>query len=409
MSARCASIRLGLGLAASALLAACAIQPTKPPPQPATVIAHPESSTTIAPLATEGEPWASLTATFVLQDCADDPLIRSLGAMYTRSPARFEQLLRESLPLMMYVQRQLRTAGIPGEFAMLPMLESSYAPHEPSRRGDPAGMWQLMPRTAHLHGVVVNGHYDGRLDPVASTTAAIKMLTALDERFGDWRLVDMAYNAGPYAVLGALREHPDLGDGAIPAIPVSNTTRKHLAKLMALSCILRQPGHFHVELPRPTADDTLATVEVPAGTRLAVAADMAEIPESRLRALNPGYRGAQVPANSPRILLLPSRAAQSLASALEVGASEPVAKADKVHPADTDGGDDALAPDASAPGQDPGAVASTPVDAKRHRVREGETLWSIARRYHVTVGDLKRWNGLRGDHLQPGELLRTGG
>src|SRR6185312_10943272 len=313
-------IRLAMTLAISMVLAACATQPPKPSPTPAVVTAIP-----VVPLPQVApadipeqadEPWASIIASDVMPDCADSPLIRANAAMYTRSPARFEQLLQQSLPLIIYVHKQLQDAGIPGEFAMLPMLESSYNAAEPGHRNNPAGMWQLMPRTARLHGVTVNRQYDGRLDPVASTRAAIKMLKALNQRFEDWRLTDMAYNSGPYAVLGALREHPELGSEAIPAIPVSRTTRTHLARLMALSCILRQPERFQVQLPKPSSADGLATIEVPAGTRLKNAAEMAEISDTKLRALNPGYVGGSVPSDSPRTLLLPAGAVESLATAL---------------------------------------------------------------------------------------------
>lgn len=411
MSAQRTGIRLALTLAACALLAACAVEPHKPQPKPAVVIARPEPPpTTLAPIASavaSGEPWASLTASFVMHDCADTPLVRAKEAMYTRSPARFEQLLAQSLPLMMYVQKQLQAAGLPGEFTMLPMLESSYNPSERSRHGDPAGMWQMMPRTARLHGIVVNRHYDGRRDPVASTRAAIEMLTALEKQFGDWRLADMAYNAGPYAVLGALRDHPDLGSGAIPDIPVSSTTRNHLAKLMALSCILREPERFHVELPQPAANDELTAIQVPAQTRLRAAANMAEIPEAKLRALNPGYLGASVPAESPRTLLLPVAAAQALAAALAVNASEPVAQVDSTERISGPRHNVPLPTEPSPPQGDDDAPASVP--ARHHRVREGETLWSIAHRYHVTVKDLKRWNHLHDSDVRPGQELRVRG
>src|SRR6185312_3724365 len=122
-------------LAVCALLAACAAEPVKPPPKPAVVIARPESPPTtwapIAPAIAKGEPWNSLTASFAMPDCADSPLIRTNAAMYTRSPTHFEQRLKSALPLMMYVQKQMQAAGVPGEFAMLPMLESSYNPAEP--------------------------------------------------------------------------------------------------------------------------------------------------------------------------------------------------------------------------------------------------------------------------------------
>jgi membrane-bound lytic murein transglycosylase D len=403
-------IRLALALAVCALLAACAAAPPKPQPKPAVVIAQPEppsptlTPTAPAPVVAPDEPWASLTASFAMQDCTDASLVRAREAMFTRSPAHFEQLLRQSLPLMMYVQKQLQAAGLPGEFAMLPMLESSYNPSERSRHGDPAGMWQMMPRTARAHGIVIDRHYDGRRDPVASTRAAIEILTALEQQFGDWRLTDMAYNAGRYAVLGALRRHPDLGDGAIPDIPVGSTTRNHLAKLMALSCILREPERFHVELPQPAANHQLMTLQVPAETRLRNAADMAEIPETNLRKLNPGYLGASVPADSPRTLLLPSHAAQSLAAALTVDASESVAQVDSMPSGSGSGNNVPLPREPASPPRGDDAPASAP--AKHHRVRKGETLWSIAHHYHVTVSQLKRWNHLHDDTLHPGETLR---
>jgi membrane-bound lytic murein transglycosylase D len=412
MSTARAGTRL-LTLAVCAILAACAAEPVKPPPKPAVVMAHPEPPpTTLSPLGhamAHGEPWTSLTASFVMQDCADSPLIRANAATYTRSPAHFEQRLKNALPLMMYVQKQLQAAGIPGEFAMLPMLESSYQPVEPSHRGDPGGMWQMMPATARRHGLTTSRDYDGLRDPVASTRAAIRMLKRLDKQFGDWRLVDMAYNAGPYAVVSALRKHPDMGDGAIPDIPVSRTTRTHLARLMALSCILRDPQRFNVELPTPSPADALQTIEVPADTRLRSVADMAEISESTLRALNPGYRGERIPDDSPRTLLLPVDAAQSLADALTVNASESVAQVD-THEPNAGPSDRLPLPAEPARLSMPAPTASAPPShTKRHRVRKGETLWSIAHRYHVSVADLKRWNDLHDDDLRTGEELRIKG
>lgn len=404
-------IRLSLTLAISMVLAACATPPAKPTPTPAVVTALPVVPVPqVAPAAipeANGEPWASIVAGDVMHDCADSPLIRANAAMYTRSPARFEQLLAQSLPLIMYVHRQLQDAGIPGEFSMLPMLESSYNAAEPARRNDPAGMWQLMPRTARLHGVTVNRQYDGRLDPVASTRAAIKMLKALNGQFEDWRLTDMAYNAGPYAVLGALREHPELGSEAIPAIPVSHTTRTHLARLMALSCILRQPERFHVQLPKPSASDELAAIEVPAGTRLKSAAEMAEISEAKLRALNPGYIGGSVPSDSPRTLLLPTGAVESLAAALTVGASEPVAQVNTREPNGGPGNNLPLPNEPTPPPQDNSPPAPAPT--RHYRVRSGDTLWSIAHRHHVSVKDLKHWNHLHDSDVRPGQELRVKG
>lgn len=414
MSAARTSIRLTLTLAVCAALAACATPPSKPAPKPAVVTALPDVPTpAIAPAQnaeSPNEPWSSIAASDVMHDCGDSPLIRANAAMYTRSPARFEQQLKQSLPLIIYVHKQLQEAGIPGEFAMLPMLESSYNPAEPSHRGDPAGMWQMMPRTARQHGIKVNRSYDGRLDPVASTRAAIKMLKALHARFDDWRLTDMAYNSGPYTVIGALRDHPDLGDSPIPNIPVSHTTRTHLARLMALSCIIREPGRFQVNLPTASPDDEVEAIKVPAGTRLAAVADMAEVPEAKLRVLNPGYHGASVPSDSSRMLLLPADAAQSLSAALAVDSAEPIAQVTPPGPAANPDDNPPLPNEPSPPPQDNTSAAAEPVARVRHhRVHAGETLWSIAHDYHVSVDELKRWNDMHGSTLRAGEELRIGG
>ncbi len=416
MRARTAGIRLTLTLLASAVLAACAVQPPKPPATAAVVTALPAVPTPAGAVVKPHvnpvvQPWASIQASDVMHDCADAPLIRANAARYARSPAHFEALLRQSLPLITYVQTKLRANGIPGEFAMLPMLESSYRADEPSRHGDAAGMWQFMPTTARRHGITVSRHYDGRLDPVASTQAAVTMLKSLQRQFGDWRLVDMAYNAGPYAVTAALRGHPGLGSGAIPDIPIGAAGRRHLAKLMALNCIVREPARFAVRLPKPTGGNALTTVKVPAGSHLSTVASMADVSTSALRQLNPGYRGARIPADSPRTLLLPADAAQTLLTALTVNASESVAQVDTNTPQLAAGGGIPLPaepvapdPDSIAPDSDP-----TPAVPAEHRVHDGETLWSIAHQFHVSVGDLKHWNHLHGNTVRAGAVLHVHG
>ncbi|HEU0278146.1 MAG TPA: transglycosylase SLT domain-containing protein [Rhodanobacteraceae bacterium] len=411
MSLRTPALRIAPALILSALLGACAVEPPKPPPRPATVIARPPPPPSqIEPIrktTVDAEPWTRITADFVMQDCGASPLIQSNAAMYTRGPRHFEQRVRQSLPLLLYVEKQLRAAGIPGEFALLPMLESSYQPGVSNPRGTSVGMWQFVSATARHHGIAINHEYDGRRDPVASTHAAITMLKALHRQFGDWRLVDMAFNSGAYGIAAALRRHPDLGSGPIPSLPVSAGTRDHLARLMALACILRNPQRYQVRLPEPTPNDELVAVAVPAGTGLQAAADMAGWPESSLRALNAGYRGARIPANSPRTLLLPAVAADRLASALVVDGSDAVAQVNE--PANAGNGDDPAMPvEPRAPMQDAGGTGAPGLQATRHhRVDAGETLWSIAQRYHVSVNALKRWNHLDGSELHTGERLQV--
>src|SRR5579875_747444 len=87
-----------------------------------------------------------------------------------------------------------------------------------------------------------------KANSVPVTAAAAAILQSLGREFGDWRLADMAYNAGPYAIARMLPDHSDATRAPIPKLPVSATTRNHLAKLLALACIIRQPERFNVAL-----------------------------------------------------------------------------------------------------------------------------------------------------------------
>jgi peptidoglycan lytic transglycosylase D len=288
------------------------------------------------------------------------------------------------LPLMLYVQDAAQRAQVPGEFVLLPLIESGYAPGEPSRNGDPAGMWQIMPQTARAFGLPVTHAYDGRLDPVASTQAVMKMLNAFHADLHDWRLVDMAFNTGEYRMLGLMdgREQP-AADQPLH-LPVGSITNNHLAKLLAMACIIRDPARFNVQLPEPAGDQQLTLFELPEAADLASAAGLARIPLAKLRELNPGYRGKRMPADAPHHLLLPQDHADDLLAAINANGAGMLASAD-LHSA-----------------------------SKHHRHRitlhevlSGESLLSIARRYHVDADSLRAWNGLAAnDDVRPGMTLR---
>ncbi|HEX7130101.1 MAG TPA: transglycosylase SLT domain-containing protein [Rhodanobacteraceae bacterium] len=386
------STRLALAGCITCLLAACAEQPARHAPPPAPVaIATPAPAPEIAPPpptpapAPQQDAWTRLRASFALNDCDLNPRAESWARRFTRHPSQFEAQLSDALPLLLYVQDAAERAGVPGEFVLLPMIESGYAPGEPGRNGDPAGMWQIMPRTARAYGLEVTHSYDGRLDPVASTRTAMKMLKAFHDDLHDWRLVDMAFNTGEYRLL-------KLVDGREPPSPdqpvhlrVGKITRNHLGKLLAMACIIRDPARFDVQLPAADDGERLALVQLPTAADLANAANLAHLPLAKLRELNPGYRGRRMPADVPHHLLLPQDNADDLLAAVAAD------------------GADALA---SAPGaqrtnhSQPGGIA-------RHKVLRGESLLSIAKRFHLDAKALRVWNGLAAsDEVHPGQLLR---
>lgn len=421
------------------LLAACAT--TSPRPEVSGVtellplqasVALPEPSPASILITSPGidSPWPRLRETFVLPACDYNPAVRRWTHTYAQNPREFSATLADAMPYLLLVIDQLGMRHLPGEFAFLPYLESNYVPIATS--GDrAAGIWQLMPDTAEEGGVRISPDYDGRLDIYAATIGAIGLLQQYHEEFGDWRLADMAFNAGLYKVRQQLANHAH-GDWSaieLARLGVNPGTHDHLAKLLALSCIVAEPARFHVRLPEPRRDDALAVLNLPAPVDLRLAARLAGIELARLRQLNPGFLRDRMPADGPFRLLIPASRRTAFERTLgklpqytwrnwhEVVLKRPetldlfamlidvdpsALAAVNNHPADASlpPGTHLLLPGVAADTDtamaDNAPAASDPDEPTPESfvVHAGDTLWQIAHRYGVHVADLQRWNGL---------------
>lgn len=289
------------------------------------------------------------------------------------------------LPMFGYVVDALHEASLPTEYALIPFVESGYRPGARSASG-PAGLWQMIKLTARNHRIPISAGYDGRLSPVDSTRAAVRYLKTLHGMFaGDWRLAAMAYNAGEYRVLGALKRGGQQARNADPAkLALPGVTQAYVRKLHALSCLMTQAetrDEWLQALDRPVP--RLQALDVPNGVdRLAAFARRTGQDESRLQRLNPVFTGG-------RILRPGAGAAQVLGV---VGGGEPaVATLSQV----------AVDPPPVAVGE-PGAGSP----ARVHTIVRGDTASAIATRYGVSVADLLRRNGLTARSLlRPGTTL----
>ncbi|MGH8032725.1 MAG: lytic transglycosylase domain-containing protein, partial [Luteimonas sp.] len=203
---------------------------------------------------------------------ADPNCSAETGARWQRhfAHAPHQLVSRESdaLALFGYVVDALRNADLPTEYALIPFVESGFKPGARSAAG-PAGLWQFIAMTARNHDIPIRRGYDGRLSAVDSTQAAVRYLKTLHGMFaGDWRLAVMAFNAGEYRVLDALKRSGQRADSATPAelVGLSGTTRSYVRKLHALSCVLDRADdreQWMHALDRPVSD--LVAMPVPAG------------------------------------------------------------------------------------------------------------------------------------------------
>jgi membrane-bound lytic murein transglycosylase D len=343
-----------------------------PAPLAAPVVLPPD------PIDTGAEVFDRMTARFSAPICVKGQQNRHWRKRYAGYPESFARQIEQILPLMGYVVEEVERKGLPGEFALLPIVESWYRP-DAIGPGGPAGMWQMIASTARNHGIRIQPGYDGRLSPIESTDAALSYLVTLDGMFdGEWRAMAMGYNAGENRIIRAFRSSGDRrvsGESHLPR-GLSRTTYDYVAKLHALACLFEKPGRHGLVLPREARFVPLVRMTLPDGVQsLDQAAVRMGTDASRLRKLNPGYRQGRVVAGAPRDVLAPATALASLVAAS--AASTAVAP-----------------PEASA-------MPAT------YTVRTGDTLSRIAARHGVPLARLFSINGLNGKSvLRPGQVLR---
>ncbi len=243
-------------------------------------------------------------------ECSSDVSAR-WSKHYAAAPKRLATSSDDTLLLFGYVLDAVRAAHLPSEYALIPFVESGYRPDARSASG-PVGMWQMIERTARNHKVPIRKGYDGRLSPVDSTRAAVRYLKTLHGMFaGDWRLAAMAYNAGEYRILGALKSGGQQAQNADPAslADVPATSQAYVRKLQALACVLgdaEQQDSWVKAMDRPAP--RLQAVTLDSQTRLITDwADRNGQDPARLGRLNPVFGEGRIAAggDAPTPLLAP--------------------------------------------------------------------------------------------------------
>lgn len=387
---------------------------------------------------TDADIWQRLRDSFALPGCDYTPGVQHWARRYAASPRRFAGQLAQMLPAIDYTQRQLDPAAIPGEFALLPIVESHYHPF-PAAHSRPAGMWQMIATTARAAGLRIDAWFDGRLNLAASTAAAVVLLDRYAEHFGeDWRLVAFAYNAGEYRVRRALQRHTPGADAAsLQGLGMPRTSLEYLDKLLALSCLVREPERFELTLPTLPAGQHLEALHLDGTVGVSLARALSGLPRDEFDRLNGGMLKGRTPPGANIDLLLPAHRLHDARRALagipaarrlqwrqqplspgEQLAS--VARQNGMQPdtllalnglRDSDEGNDGGTDTRFwLPGPENAAGAQQAAEdnggAPVHIVRSGDSLWAIARRHGLTVAELLRYNHMDNTHLRPGQRLR---
>jgi membrane-bound lytic murein transglycosylase D len=320
---------------------------------------------------------------------------------YAGYPDHFAEEVQATLPMMLVVLDEIDRRKLPGEFALIPIVESWY--RTDARSFGAAGMWQIIAETARNNGATVIGGYDGRLSVLDSTQAALTYLGRLHAMFNDWRLTAMAYNSGEYRVIRTMpaEELQARGAGHMDyrrPEGLSNTTYEYVAKLRALTCLLAEPERQSIPLDRTATVVHWIPHTIPADvTSLDALARRLGTDADALKAYNRGYRNGRIVAGAPRTLLVPASTRPRWADAPSQAATTPPASSDTAAPAPANSvAGAAAAADANtlnAAASDAPKFAADRV-ARTHTVARGETLFSISRHYSIGIARLRAWNHL---------------
>ncbi|MEN0038461.1 MAG: LysM peptidoglycan-binding domain-containing protein [Cellvibrio sp.] len=321
-----------------------------------------------------GNLWEEIADGYGLPDIHDSKVDKNLRWL-SNNQRYLDRITEQSRPYLFYVANELRENGIPMEMALLPIVESAYDPFamSPSKAG---GFWQFMPQTARNFGLKQNNWYDGRRDIVASTDAAVRYLKRLNTMFdGDWLLTVAAYNAGEGTIRRAIEKNRKQGKGTdFWSLPLSQQTQSYVPQLLALSKVVADPDKYDLELNEIPNNPYFTTVNVDSTIDLAQAARMADIDPKELRNLNAGYSRWTTDPTGPHQLLVPVADAAQFTLNLD--------KLPKVEPVKIAGD---------------------------YKVKSGDTLGAIAKRFGTSVAAIQSANNLKSAQLKVGQSLSIPG
>lgn len=315
-------------------------------------------------------------------------IVRAYIDAYTQKNRRLvENMLGMSLYYMPIFEQALERENLPMELKYLPVIESALNPDAVSRSGA-TGLWQLMLQTARGLGMEVNTLVDERRDPVASSATAAKLLRQLYDIYHDWTLTIAAYNCGPGNVNKALRrctaENKDFW-AIYPYLP--KETRGYVPCFIAATYVMTYYKCHNISPALAKKPILTDSVHVHHRVYFQQISDVLQVPVEELKVLNPQYRQECIPGDlRPYPLVLPANQTYSYIMSEDAICAHNADKYTRrltVEP--SSGGETA------SDGQEGEWVETEKI--LYHKVKKGETMSSIAKKYGVSLWSLKHANG----------------
>lgn len=382
----------------------------------------------------------------------DSNLVARHEQWFVNNPEYMQAMMDRARMYLFYIVEEVeKRPGVPMEIALLPAIESAYKPYAYSR-AKASGLWQFIAPTGRLYGLNMNWWYDERRDVIASTRAALDYLEKLRNDFdGDWHLALAAYNAGEGRISRMMAQNRKQNKPTeYQYLKLKAETVNYVPKLLAMANIVGNPEKYGVQLVSIPNQPYFVRVDVGSQIDLGVVSKLIDVPIGELQYINPHLNRWATHPEGPHHVLLPVDKKDAFLLGLSTlperdrvqwfghdvkrgdtigdvarryGVSvEAIRGANNLNSNILRVGQSLMIPVSSrtlspvygtARPSTPKAPASAwnlasgnkvPVI---HRVRSGETLWSIARRYGVLVSQIIEWNVLETDSiLKLGQRLR---
>ena len=360
-----------------------------------------------------------------------DEQILSYMNNHLRDIDKFEEYLNDSYYFLYFVIKELEKNNLPIELSILPYIESNYDPFSISPSGA-VGMWQFMPRTGRLYELNKSWWSEDRHDPFKSTEAAIGYLKYLYQRFdGDIYLSIAAYNAGPSLVDKRINQNKRKGEDIdFWSLNLPTQTKNYVPKYIALRELILNPEKYGITLPNIPYDSVVQKITIPGQVEILALSEYLEIKPELLYKLNAGYTKWASAPKDESIFFIPKEKYFLFSSEKNPfnktndinWISHTVNKGDNLwdlaikYDTEVDVikevnylnndllsiNDNLLIPLGKT-------KSNNFIPYEMYIVSEGDTLWSIAKKYNLNINNLARMNSLnKNEYLQLGQQLSIG-
>lgn len=313
----------------------------------------------------------NLRSKFSLEHLPNHPKVRQEINWVRRNPKYLERLAPRMERYLPIFCEQVYARKMPAELCLLPIIESALDPYAFSPSGA-AGFWQFMPLTAKRYGLKIDWWVDERRDPFQSTDAALRYLSDLHVRFGDWLLAIAAYNWGEGNIARARRKVGE--NSSFFDLRVPRETSAYVPRLLAFAAIFSNPTNYGITIPGEIGENRSIErrfTEIFTFSQI----DMARIAEvttlsiEELYHLNPSLNQWATHPKGPHRIIFPYNLSDT--------AQKQLAK----------------------------VPANDRVRWQRHLIKLNETLGHIANRYRTSVAAIKKVNKLKGNTIRTGDYI----